>query len=466
MNGHFFQINNRYYAFDEEELMPLSLDEKAYDYLKNVQEFKLEIDQSHQQDLTELLDANILFKQYPIERFQLVNSKSTGRVSFPTIRDCNFKCQYCFASSGNNFIHETKEMTIEALKNILDFLYFDYFKEYNSIRFDFVSGGEPLLNYPIIQKLNGLLKEYNERTKKTSFIWVCTNGSLLQDSITEYLEKEHIGLGISFEGIQEYQDNMRPFSNGEGSYEVVLSNINQILSSDTLSGFTKKFWALGVITSQTRSIIELVEAYKRAGITNLQLKFCRLPQNTDICLSVNECEKLKKLYFEFSEYLKQELTQKNTKTLFMILNKNDAFGKYLLRLILREPTMRRCGAGLNKISLCTNGDVYPCDSFVGIEKYCMGNIYHGIKETKINYALTIYSSNNCRNCWARFVCGGDCYHNAYETTGSITEPIDYFCDLYKYLIELSIDLCCFISELDGTTQKLIEKGAIIRNEHF
>jgi radical SAM protein with 4Fe4S-binding SPASM domain len=79
-------------------------------------------------------------------------------------------------------------------------------------------------------------------------------------------------------------------------------------------------------------------------------------------------------------------------------------------------------------------------SDVVFEAYCMGNIETGIKTTAINQELTIYSSKSCSLCWARFVCGGECYHNAYETTGSVDTPLEYFCDLYRYLIELSIDL--------------------------
>lgn len=107
---------------------------------------------------------------------------------------------------------------------MVEFLYYDYFKEYQLIRFDFVSGGEPLLNFNIIKKLKLLLDRYNAECSKSSFIWMCSNAYLLNDEILEYLEKNKIGLGISFEGGKEYHDELRALENAQGTYDYDLSS--------------------------------------------------------------------------------------------------------------------------------------------------------------------------------------------------------------------------------------------------
>ncbi|MFQ9150415.1 MAG: SPASM domain-containing protein [Blautia sp.] len=58
----------------------------------------------------------------------------------------------------------------------------------------------------------------------------------------------------------------------------------------------------------------------------------------------------------------------------MIINENDQFGKILKRLILNQLHIRRCYAGCNKITICPDGSIYPCDSFVGKENYKIGDI--------------------------------------------------------------------------------------------
>lgn len=84
---------------------------------------------------------------------------------------------------------------------------------------------------------------------------------------------------------------------------------------------------------------------------------------------------------------------------------------------------------------------------------------------KFGENLNIYCTS-CTECWARFVCGGDCYHNALVTGGGITEPLECYCDLYKFLIETAIDLFSFLLDLDNNTQNIIFKGVTIRNENF
>lgn len=467
VTGHFFKIGNSYYGFDDEEIISVSLDNNSYMHLLRLKNGGFVEEEKVPADFNVLVDNNIFFKKEPVTTYTLVNTKKIGRVSFPTIHECNFKCKYCFASGGDNFSDDEKTLSESKLKLILDFLYYKLFKDYDTIRFDFVSGGEPLLNYGIIQKLNDLTKQYNAKTGKKTFIWVCTNGALLTDEVTEYFEKEHIGLGISFEGTKEMQNLMRPLKDGGETYDLVVKNILNIKNSDKLTGFTKNFWALGVITSHTKSIVELLEAYERQGISNLQLKLCRLPADNEYSIREDSIEHIKEIYMDFSNYLKRRLSVDDAKPLLMILNKNDMLGKYILRILLQTPIIRRCGAGLNKVSICANGDVYPCDSFVGQKDFRIGNIFEAElkSDTKFGNNMTIYMYQKCSTCWARHLCGGDCFHNSYISVGEIGQPLEVFCEIYKFLIELAIDICSFISNLEPKVRRLIEKGAVIRNEY-
>lgn len=49
----------------------------------------------------------------------------------------------------------------------------------------------------------------------------------------------------------------------------------------------------------------------------------------------------------------------------MLSNDNDYLGKILRRIILRRIVTHRCQAGKNKVSITANGQLFPCDSFVG-----------------------------------------------------------------------------------------------------
>ena len=125
----------------------------------------------------------------------------------------------------------------------------------------------------------------------------------------------------------------------------------------------------------------------------------------------------------------------------MILNDNDQYGKVLKRILLNHFLVRRCYAGMNKIAICPDGSVYPCDSFVGIKEYCMGNIHDARLELDRYQNITIDDIPQCRNCLLKYLCGGDCYYNSYMKNGKHDKPDDQFCELQKHIIEESILLC-------------------------
>lgn len=170
------------------------------------------------------------------------------------------------------------------------------------------------------------------------------------------------------------------------------------------------------------------------------------------------------MYEEYAEFLKDKLRKKEFEWLMIILNTNDIFGKFIIRLILQKHTIRRCGAGVNKISICANGDIYPCDSFVGKKEFLMGNIYTNYSPCTINENTTIYHSSKCKRCWIRFLCGGDCYHNSYLLTHDVYNTMDYFCVLNRTLVELAIDVFNTIMELDNSEILFIKKMAALHYE--
>jgi len=127
----------------------------------------------------------------------------------------------------------------------------------------------------------------------------------------------------------------------------------------------------------------------------------------------------------------------------VILNDNDYLGRIIISLILQQKLIYRCGAGKYKLSIAANGDMYPCDSFVGNTKYIMGNILNdNIPATPSNifFEASIFNRISCSDCWNRYLCGGDCYYNSMLTTGSIFNVDPIICLLKKALSEIAIEI--------------------------
>lgn len=133
--------------------------------------------------------------------------------------DCNLRCKYCFAATGDFCMGERKLLPYEVGKAALDWLVEKSGKRVN-LEVDFF-GGEPLMNFPVIKRLveygRSIEKEKNKHFKFTT----TTNCVAMTDEIMDFLNKEMDNVVISMDGRPEVHDRMRPTVNGKGSYELI-----------------------------------------------------------------------------------------------------------------------------------------------------------------------------------------------------------------------------------------------------
>ena len=58
-----------------------------------------------------------------------------------------------------------------------------------------------------------------------------------------------------------------------------------------------------------------------------------------------------------------------------------------------------CGSGTEYLAVTPWGDFYPCHQFVGNEKFLLGNVDEGIKNTEIRdefKCCNVYAKEKCR----------------------------------------------------------------------
>lgn len=157
----------------------------------------------------------------------------------------------------------------------------------------------------------------------------------------------------------------------------------------------------------------------------------------------------------------ESFIQKKWQYIYMILNDNDQFGKILKRILLNQIVIKRCGVGKNKMTICPDGSIYPCDSFVGIDEFNLGKInslnkvYHSIENCEV------YKRNICNKCEVNLLCGGDCFYHSFINCNSIYPPEISFCKIQKYIIKTSIVLRYKMEKYDSkSVQELIKKVKI------
>jgi uncharacterized protein len=100
-----------------------------------------------------------------------------------------------------------------------------------------------------------------------------------------------------------------------------------------------------------------------------------------------------------------------------------------------------CSAGRSLIAIDVNGDVFLCHRLVGENKYLIGNVDFGFTNQDmlnyINKQMGVDHRQSCRNCWARYVCGGGCYAINHEFNSDISIPPRIYCDVKKHITKLA-----------------------------
>lgn len=362
--------------------------------------------------------------------------------SFPTVHSCNMRCKYCFAMHGENYKAENRDMTEETVKKIMQFIYFDVFKDCSKYRLDMVSGGEPLLNFNVLKTVLRFSKEQFKNTGKKLQIFLCTNGTINNKEFWDFMNENNISLGVSIDGNRKNHNLARVDSENKGTYDTVCTTIKSIIDNNSYNGSFKDIWGLSVITGKTDSIRDIIDHNKALGIKRMQMKFARLTKDNELSINEYNVENVKKMYKELIAEIKKNSYKHEYTSLKMILNNTDYLGKLIVRIILGQKVIYRCYTGKNKLSFDAEGNIYPCDSFVGNKDFLLGNIEQGIDNNKRErfFRASIFEREKCTQCWAKYICGGDCYHNSYLSNGDILQPDKIYCDLMKALIEQVLDM--------------------------
>ena len=240
-----FTYKNRYFFYDTFNNNILEISKKQYleisELLKiGIKEFKvLQKETVSYKSIVHLIEKGYLkgsfIKEIANPSIPFIDDllkSCINDISLQVTRNCNFRCRYCLytSRSGVERIHEPINMSWEIAKKSIDFL-FDHSSDSERIHISFY-GGEPFLNFELIKKI----VSYTESkffTKAVEFA-ATINGSILSDSIIDYIIDNKFKIAISLDGPKKIQDRHRKFdSDGSGTFDTVFGNIMRLKCKET-----------------------------------------------------------------------------------------------------------------------------------------------------------------------------------------------------------------------------------------
>ena len=179
-------------------------------------------------EIKALYNDRILFSEDDYEKFAKYSVASPIKAMCLHIaHDCNLRCEYCFASTGD-FGKGRKLMSFETGKKAIDFL-LEKSGDRENLELDFF-GGEPLLNFEVVKQIveyaRSKEKDYGKRFRFT----ITTNGVLLDDDKIDFINKEMSNVVLSIDGRKEVNDKVRKRVDGTGCYDSILPKFKRLVS--------------------------------------------------------------------------------------------------------------------------------------------------------------------------------------------------------------------------------------------
>ena len=382
------------------------------------------------EDIRALEAAGKLFSEDKYESLAYnykANTNVVKALCLHVAHTCNLNCSYCFASQGK-YQGERALMTFEVGKQAFDFLIANSGTRRN-LEVDFF-GGEPLMNLDVVKELVAYARSIEKEHNKNFRFTLTTNGVLLDDETTEFLNREMSNVVLSLDGRREVHDRFRRDYMGRGSYDLILPKFQRFVEQRGGKGYYMRGTYTHHNTDFTKDIFHMAD-----------LGFTELSMEPVVCAPDDPCalrEEDLPILFEQYEILAKEMIKRKKE------GRPFTFYHYMLDLKNGPCIYKRitgCGSGTEYMSVTPWGELFPCHQFVGDEKYSLGNVWEGVKKPEVQdefRSCNAYAREECRDCWAKLYCSGGCAANAYHATGSVGGVYKYGCELFKKRIECAV----------------------------
>ncbi len=419
------------------------------DKFKDFMEGKLEKESDIYQELKEKgfikddFDIDKMVKTCRSCNASLINGPSL-HIIVATLR-CNFKCIYCQASRRSTE-EKQYDMDVKTAKKVVDII----FKSPSKVITIEFQGGEPLVNWPVVEFIVKYAREKNRTEKKKLFISLVSNFSLMTEKKYKFLTEKEVGLCTSLDGPEELQNKNRPWPN-RNSYRVTTSWIDKIkkdVSNKEKKG--KQCYYLSALTTISKFSLkypkEIVDEYLKQGFNGIHLRplsflgFSGGPAKEKIGYTPKEFMQFwrKAMDYIIEINIRGKLFYERGARIMLqkiLTDKDPGF------LDLRSP----CGAAIGQLLYNHDGKVYTCDEgrMVKDDTFILGDVNKDsykkiISNPKVKTMITasILDNLSCDYCAYKPYCGV-CPVLAYALYGNLFPQIINTdrCKVYKKMFD-------------------------------
>lgn len=321
-------------------------------------------------------------------------------LSLAIAQTCNLGCTYCYAQQGE-FGGDARTMPLETARAAVDLLLAEV-PAGSRIHLAFL-GGEPLINRAVLRATTEYAARRAVARRVDAAFSITTNGTLVTRDDGAFFEHHGFAVTVSVDGNRDAHDALRPFKSGRGSYDRVMANLAPLCAMQQRMQVSARV----TVTPQNLALRETLDELIGLGFHSVGFSpMLASPRGAGEMAGP-----------ELAAMLEQMVTCGDELERRVRAGQRYPFANLVnaLREIHRG-THRPypCGAGAGYLGVSAGGDLAACHRFVGDPDRALGTT-GGIDRDRQEAWLSgrhVHRQEPCRSCWARYLCGGGCHHEA------------------------------------------------------
>jgi uncharacterized protein len=312
---------------------------------------------------------------------------------------CNMRCGYCYADFGQ-FGGTARRMPNEIACLAVDRL-LGAVSAGQSVTLGFM-GGEPLLHRVLLREVTTYAEERARSDGKRVQFSITTNGTLFEPEDAAFFQQHQFHVSISLDGNAQDNDRFRILNSGTSSYASALRGLEVLRRY----GWPRHVAARATITARSDRLLPILDHLVSLGFDSVGL--APVLVSPDPALAFSGC-RLRTLLEQMVECGQKALNEMRQRRRYPFSNLETALRQIHCGTHRPYP----CGAGAGYLSVSAEGKLFACHRLIDNETFEMGNLQDGpdqqarARHLGRNHVDTI---EPCRVCWARYLCGGGCYH--------------------------------------------------------
>lgn len=326
---------------------------------------------------------------------------------------CNMRCTYCIAREVPR-----GRMTREIGRRAVD-LFLSLAEGAKSVEFVF-TGGEPLLEFALLQDLTGYARRRTRRAGMEASFVLKTNGLLLTREMLRFLKRSRISVALSIDGRAGVHNRCRKNGGRRGTHAAVEKHLRALLDQGVPC-----VASMTVHPRTCRAVPEGVRYLHELGANQIDVG----PAYGTVTWSEADCDELERAFEGVADYLREVNSEGTRLEVGPLFERSEHVGGQLAECW-------GCRSASSNLAFLPNGQVAGCSALGMIAaefpELILGDVWNGLDAAALARLLRaarrgVEERPGCQGCPTAPDCTGGCLAINYAQNRAAGNPPEFYC---------------------------------------